>query len=45
MTTIGDLTLNDIGKTRVRTRYEDATIEGITCLIGDRVTITLEENE
>lgn len=29
MTTIGDLTLNDIGATRVRTRYEDATIEGL----------------
>lgn len=28
MTTIGDLTLNDIGKTRIRTEYENATIEG-----------------
>lgn len=25
---IGDLTLNDIGRTRIRTDYENATIEG-----------------
>ena len=42
MTTIGDLTLNDIGKTRIRTQYEDATIDGvITSLDLDISTDTL----
>lgn len=41
MTTIGDLTLNDIGRTRIRTRYEDATIDGvITSLDLDIDTVT-----
>ena len=32
MTTIGDLTLNDIGKTRIIVQHEGATVSG---LLGD----------
>lgn len=38
MTTIGDLTLNDIGKTRIRTQYEDATIDGIITSLDLEIT-------
>ena len=38
MTTIGDLTLNDIGTTRIRTQYEDATIDGIITSLDLEIT-------
>lgn len=40
MSTIGDLTLNMIGRARVRTEYEGATVEGTITSIDLDITRT-----